>query len=243
MRYAGFAALAPLLLAGCGSGGGEDFTVEVKRPIAAVFAPLAAVNVAEARPLFAGIRVDRSRPSDNELLYTIPGSDDVTSTVRLRLEPLRDGEATMIHASVDVPPVHAFIDGHEKVLSESKLETRLKQLLESTGRNLEMGSRSESDAMKLSGLLAAIAVATNKQYLARAVDLKSDPGRFLAMLTAFEGEAADLSHERDEPMTDPDSAEHGAELSQSRNEWQQEEAMRTAAAPANDLDRYDHPSE
>ena len=74
MRVWGFAALGALLLTGCGDSDAEDFAVEIKRPVEVVYAPLLAADVSEARMVFPGITFQRSRPSDGEILYTIPGS-------------------------------------------------------------------------------------------------------------------------------------------------------------------------
>jgi hypothetical protein len=180
------AALPALLLAGCGKEG-ADFTVEVKRPAAAVFAPLSAVDISEARLVFPGIAVNRSRPNDSEILYTVPGTDSSDATVRLRLEPVRDGEATVIHATVDVPPMRAKIDGVDKQLSEAKVESLLKRILQSAARNLEMGSSGAADSRQLSALLLGLAIGTNKQFLDDAMTFKNQPEKLGEALAAFDG--------------------------------------------------------
>jgi hypothetical protein len=231
------------LLAGCGGGGAEDFAVAVKRPVAAVYAPLFAADVRYARFAFPGIGFERSRPSDSELLYTIPGTGAFPATIRLKLEPVNGGATTVIHAFVHVPPVHARIDGEEKVLSERKAESALQSLLKSMGRSLEMGSNAEADTTRLSAFLTGIAVATNEAYLTKALDFKAHPEKLADILMAFEGPdepSPTVATARDTPMVDTDVGEREHEFAQDRSDWQQQQAAEKAAEPSNDLDRFDN---
>lgn len=150
MRVWAFAAWPALLLAGCGDAA-EDFAVAIKRPVAAVYAPLLAVDAGEARIVFPCVTFVRTRPSDGEILYTIPGDGSFTATIRLRLESQNGGETTVVHAIVNVPKVHARIDGQDKVLSEARIERQLESLLKSTGRSLEMGSSAQAETMRRDG--------------------------------------------------------------------------------------------
>jgi hypothetical protein len=231
------------LLVGCGGDGAEDFAVEVKRPVAAVYAPLSAADVRYARFAFPGIGFERSRPSDSELLYTIPGTGAFPATIRLKLEPATGGATTVIHAFVHVPPVHARIDGEEKVLSERKAETALQSLLKSMGRSLEMGSNAEADTTKLSAFLTGIAIASNETYLAKALDFKAHPEKLVDVVMAFEGvdePGPTVATERDTPMVDTDASQRQHEFVQDRSDLQQQEAAEKAAEPTNNLDRYDN---
>lgn len=231
-----------LLWAGCGDAA-EDFAVAIKRPVAAVYAPLLAVDVGEARIVFPGVTFVRTRPSDGEILYTIPGDGSFPATIRLRLESQNGGKTTVVHAIVNVPKVHARIDGQDKVLSEARIERQLESLLKSTGRSLEMGSSAQAETMRLSGLLLALAVATDKNQLARAIDLKSNPSKLMELLLAFDGPS-------EQPVSDvagrkirtvnPDAAESAREMAQADAEWKQEEALDKAAAPTSNLERYDN---
>lgn len=222
----------PLLLASCGSDG-EDFMVEVKRPVAAVVAPFVATDLAEAQALFSGLTIKRTRPSDNEIVYTIPG-DGAESIIRLRFEPLRGGEATTIHATVDVPPVRAKIDGVDKVLSEYKIERRLKSLIEAARSDLEMGSSGGLGSQRLSILLVGVAVATNKKYLDQALAFKDDPERVMDLLGGF-GTAEEYARDvGDRPQDNPELAGVQDEVAQARSEYRNEQAMAEAARPADD---------
>lgn len=242
MRVWAFAAWPALLLAGCGNAA-EDFADAIKRPVAAVYVPLLAVDVGEARIVFPGVTFVRTRPSDGEILYTIPGDGSFPATIRLRLESQKGDETTVVPAIVNVPQVHARIDGQAKVLSEARIERQLESLLKSTGRSLEMGSSAQAGTMRLSGLLLALAVATNQNQLARAMDLKSNPSMLMELLLAFDGPNEDPVSDvagREIRTVNPDAAENARELAQTDAEWKQEEALNKAAAPTSNLDRYDN---
>lgn len=244
MRFWGFAAVAPaLLLAGCdGSSDTEDFAVEIKRPVEVVYAPLLAANASEAQIVFPGITFQRSRPSDGEILYTIPGSGSFPATVRLKLEAKDGGAATIVHAFVKVPEVHATIGGKEMVVSERKVENALQGLLKATGRSLEMGSSAKAETSGLSTMLLAIAVATNEKQMARALDLKNHPEKLMALLLAFSGSGGSP-----EPSVngssirtvDPGAAEEKRELAQADAEWKQERALNQETAPTTNVERND----
>lgn len=244
MRIWGFATLAPaLLLAGCGDGSdAEDFAVEIKRPVEVVYAPLLAADVSEAQIVFPGITFQRSRPSDGEILYTIPGSGSFPATIRLKLEAKDGGQATIVHAFVKVPEVHATIGGKEMVVSERKIENALQGLLKATGRSLEMGSSAKSETAGLSTMLLAVAVATNEKQMARALDLKNNPEKLTALLLAFSGSGGSS-----EPSVngstirtvDPDAAQEQREFAQADAEWKQERALNQAAAPTTNVERND----
>lgn len=244
MRASGFAALPALLaLTGCGGGDAEDFTVEVKRPLATVYAPLSSIDLAEARRVFPGIAVDRSRPSDAGILYTILGSGDRPTTIRFQLEPRDGGSATAVHAFVSVPAIRATIDGVPKEVSERKVELALQSIVKSTARSLEMGSSAKAESAKLSIFMAGIAVATNKDQLARALELKNDPEKLMSVLLAFgaPNEQPEPSVEGREIRTaDPEAGEREREVAEIRTEWKQEERLERAAAPTSNLDRYDN---
>lgn len=240
MRVWALAALPALLLAGCDAGDTEDFTVEIKRPAAAVYAPLLSVDISEARIVFPGATFERSRPRDGEILYTVPGTGSFPATIRLQLEGTKNGEATIVHAFVKVPEVHARIEGQDKVLSERKVENQLQSLLKKTGRSLEMGSNAKAEIEQLSGLLLALSVATDEKQLARALDLKNNPAKLMELLLAFSGTgdtpAPDVKGSEIRTV-DPDAAQQQREFAQADAEWKQERALDQASAPTTDVER------
>lgn len=242
VRTWGLAALPALLLAGCG-GDGEDFAVEVKRPPAAVSAPLLASEISEARVVFPGLTFGRSRPSDTEILYTIPGTGSFPATIRFQLEPLDGGQKTVIHAFVKVPAVQATIDGQKKYLSEAKIERELEQILKTTGRSLEMGSDAHIESQRLSTVLMGVAIATDEKKLARAMTLKDNPGQQRSLMLAFgnPGETPEPNVDGSAiRAADPDAGQRMRDIAQAEADRSQELALDKAAAPTNDLERYDN---
>ena len=239
------AALAPAaLLAGCGIADGEDFMVEVRRQPASVAPVLLGADISEARALFPGLDAKKSRPADNEILYSIPGADGATSTVLFRLEPTRDGAGTIIHATVEVPPTKASIGGVMKVLSEAKIEGALMRLLESAGKDLAMGSSATDASEKLSALLAAIAIGTNPDALKQALNYAANPELLagammpdLAMSFDDEGSAYDAERrDRAEPMDSPDDQASEDQRELAEQNWREERAAEEAADPMSDPD-------
>jgi hypothetical protein len=226
------ATIPALLLVGCGVGdGGDDFSVEVKRPVAAVMVPYLGANIDEAKALFPDITFHRTRPADRELLFTIPGSGDTESTIRLRFEPVKNGEATVVHAAVDVPPVKAQIEGVQKYLSESKVERLLKSQIRSTGQALEAREAPDSDSFSVQ--LMGLAIATNPLYLQRALDLKDSPESLLGALLAF-GDydpSVDGAGDPDAPMDNPDAAAGADDAKLADAEWREEQQADEASAP------------
>ncbi|HEY0960551.1 MAG TPA: hypothetical protein VGE05_14960 [Novosphingobium sp.] len=229
--------LLPLALAGCGGKGGEDFQVEVKRPPVAVVVPFTGVDIREAQVLFPGLQVQRTRPSENEILYTIPGTGGAPSTVLLRFEPLRGGEATVVHATVEVPAIKMNIDGARKVLSEMKVERALKSLIETTADDLEMGSAGAQGSARFSQLLLSLAVATNEKYLHQALEMRDDPERLIEALMAFgdssvDGETAQAG--TGQPQDDPEAAALRDEAAHARSEYKEQAAAEDASRAQDD---------
>ena len=187
MKHIWKAVLPALLVGGCGGGGGEDFAIVVERPVATVFAPFSQVDTGNAGQIFSGLQVKKSRPSDNEVLYTIPGTGAFESTFRLTFEPAVGGATTIIHVAIDVPPVRAKIEGLDKVLSENKVEVVVRKLLESAGKSLEARGTASMESAEFSQLLTGVAIATNSKYMDRIIEFKNDPEKMAAAMAALSG--------------------------------------------------------
>jgi hypothetical protein len=241
--------VAALALAGCGGSGGEDFALTVKRPVAQVVVPFSDVQLPnEARALFPGLKVDRTRPSENEVLYTFPVEGKDPGIVRLVFESTAEGKATVVHATVDVPMITANIGGVLKVISEAKVERELKKLIEGSTSDLEAGSSGESARREFAQLLTALAIATNPQALARAQELIKDPTKAaLAMASMGGGSYFDnYDAERDaetpdrpegagdEVMEDPNDRLEREERDRGRAERREDRALRSNSAADDD---------
>ncbi len=228
------AAVLALLLTACG--GQEDFSVTVKKPLAAVAAHFGPVDLSAARSVFPGIAVQRSRPTDSEILYTIPGDKGQSSTIRFQLEQLESG-ATAIHTTVDTLPVRATIGGKQMVLSEPLVEMALRGLLQEYAKELSSGAIQQSSDPAIMMLLMGLAVATNPAYLARAQKLDEDDETLSEAFAVFEPYVESEARRGDnpeQPMSDPDSELAQGEHRRLAEEYSDRQAMEDAAAPADD---------
>lgn len=241
--------VAALALAGCsGIGGGEDFALTVKRPVAQVVVPFSDVQLpTEARALFPGLKVDRSRPSENEVLYTFPVEGKDPGIVKLVFESTAEGKATIVHATVEVPAITANINGVLKVISEAKVERELKKLIENSTSDIEAGSSGESARREFAQLLTALAIATNKQALARAQELLKDPMKAALAMSSlggsdyFDNYDAERDAENvdrpegsgDEVMDDPNDRLEREDRARRRADYREADALNSNSA-AND---------
>ena len=238
MKHIWKAVLPALLVGGCGGGGGEDFAIVVERPVATVFAPFSQVDTGNAGQIFSGLQVKKSRPSDNEVLYTIPGTGAFESTFRLTFEPAVGGATTIIHVAIDVPPVRAKIGGLDKVLSENKVEAAVENLLESAGKSLKARRTASMEFRKFSELLIGVAIATNSKYMDRISEFKNDPEKMAAAMAALSGyddyTPADMAENPrgDAPEAmDPNEAVREAEREEASQRREEEYEAREASAP------------
>jgi hypothetical protein len=172
MRRVFTAALLALALAGCGSAGGEDFAVAIKRPLPTVYAALGTAELSgEAIGAFPELKVVKTRPSEHEIVYTIPGDGGSPAVIRFLLEPADGGGSTLVRTSVDVPSIRVKFKGKEHVLSEWRVERTLRSILDRASESMAMGSDRISNS-DMQGLLLALAIGTNKKLMA---ELESNP--------------------------------------------------------------------
>lgn len=170
------------LLAGCGSDGGEDYAIDLAASPSVAMGILSQTDFTQQRALLGTLDIRKSRPTERELVYTIPslsmtGNKREDGIVRFVLERMKDGRATKLHVSVDVPQVPILMGEANKVLSETKVEGELRKILDSLNRKLASGS-SASASQDLSSLLVAVAIASNDRMQAQANDFNRDPAAY-----------------------------------------------------------------
>lgn len=177
-----FVTFASLLLAACGRGS-EDFALEIARPADRVEAAFDHAGIdSEMSAVFPGLKVVRTKPADNEVLYTIPGDGDFPATIKLTFEASADGKTTKVHAAIDAPSSKVDFEGKTMVLSESKVETMVRGILRSAGRKLEDGKDIASEQQELSRLLTMLAIVTDSKQLKLAQDASKYPEWYLSGL-------------------------------------------------------------
>ncbi|MFM5895740.1 MAG: hypothetical protein ACKOQM_15105 [Novosphingobium sp.] len=181
------ALLALLLLSGCGSGS-EDFSVQIARPTDRVKDVLgrAAIDT-KFSGLFPGLRIERSAPSKDEVLYTVPGDGSFPATIRLTFEALDGGKATVVHAAVDVPPLKLQLEGKAQQISEFKVERALRKIVEDMRSKLEEGGDVAQPSKDFSELLSALALVTDSKQLKLALDMERNPDWYMGRLGSIYG--------------------------------------------------------
>ena len=230
-------------LAGCGRSNTEDFALTVKRPVASVFMPFSDVQIAsEARALFPTLKLMRTRPSDNEVLYTFPVEGQDPAIIRLVFESTEGGKATIVHATVNVPAIKTEIDGKPKVLSEPLVELGLRKVIKAAASGMEAGSSGEVTSKEFAGLLTMLAIATDKQAMLRAQELLKDPARMqgaAAMLDRDYYDAYDPESDADNvdrprgdrpDPSDPNAAIEREEDARAEQRSREQEKLEKAAA-------------
>lgn len=174
-----FAALASLLLAACGRGS-TDFDVFVERPPEKVRTALSGIAIdQEIGALIPGLKLVRTEPAANEVLYTVPGDGSFEAAVKLTFEPSTDGKATMISVAVDVPSTKVDFEGKAFVLSESKVETAIELILRTAAEKLKNGESIEAERAQFSQMLTILAVTTDSSKLRLAQDIGKSPDWYM----------------------------------------------------------------
>ncbi len=181
--------LTLLLLGGCGRGS-EDFTVRIARPADRVMQVLGHAELDRLiAGRFPGLKIERTQPASNEVLYTVPGDGRFPAAIHLAFEAVNGGKETVVHAAVDVPPVKVDFDGKTKVISETKVERALKDLIESVRTKLEAGGDTAGPEKDLSQLLSELAIVTDSKQLKLAQNMQRNPGWYMGGLDSnYDGE-------------------------------------------------------
>ena len=171
-----------LALAACSAARTDEVTVRVDRSPAQVLGPLTVASVGEAQALFPSLKAVKSRPSDDELLFTFPGDGKQDpATLRFTLTPAEDGRATDVRAQVDVPALVVSIAGVKKTLSASKIGAEIERILQTMD---EAGS--EAATSRLSVVLMAMAISTDAKARDKALALADNPSSVFGELMGDE---------------------------------------------------------
>ena len=238
------AMLTVLLLGGCGRGA-EDFTVRIARPPDRVMQVLGHAGLdAGLGGRFAGLKMDRTEPAENQVLYTIPGDSSFPATVRLTFEPVDGGNGTVVHAAIDVPAVKVTLKGKTKVISEPKVETAIRALIEKTGSKLEEGGDTVSERKEFSQILTVLKIVTDSKQLRLAIDMESNPDWYMGGL----GSLYDGGDDGDAPARPYGDAPVGEDPNAAarQQEYREKERANAAALPMDDAEgdtaRGDNPN-
>jgi hypothetical protein len=161
-------------LAACG--GTNEFEVKVERSPDRVARPLLEASTAEADVILPGLKVARSRTSDREIRYVFPGSGKYEpASILFRLDPADDGNATLVHAVVEVPRITANIHGEMKTFDQNRIAGELRAVIDGMAR----GDSDAETTKKLSRMIIAMAIVTDDVQRDKALAMISDKGAIL----------------------------------------------------------------
>lgn len=171
-----------IALAAAGGGyvalGERDFSVTVHRPIDQTYAAFSAVHTfgGGLRTYgFDNAKVTIERPSDHEIVFSIPSTESQAgSRIALTFEPFDGGRATTVTAAIDVPPVPHPEAGPNMVLSEEKVEASFEEAIAAMAERLDAGQTVAQAQHELAQLLDVVALASN-------------PAKFQAFSTRLDG--------------------------------------------------------
>ena len=229
----GWAALAILLLSGCGRGG-EDFTVRIDRPADRVAQVLGHSELdSELSGHFSGIKLQRAEPTKNEVVYTLPGDGAFPAVIHFTFEPVEGGKATLVHAAIDVPAVKIVLKGKAQEISETRVELVVKKLVENVGSKLEEGRDTMAERKEFSKLLTELGIVSNSKQLRLALAMGNNPNWSMGNWDALYdggseyGEGGAQPYGRAAVGVDPAAAVR-------EQEYREKERISQAAAPMND---------
>ena len=228
-----WAALALVLLNGCGRGS-EDFTVRIDRPADRVAQMLGHGELdRELSGHFSNIKLQRTEPTENEVVYTMPGDGASPAVIHFTFEPVEGGKATVVHAAIDVPAIKIVLKGKTKAISETRVERAVKELVQKVGSKLEEGRDTMAERKEFSQILTVLGIVSNSKQLQRFAEMESNPGSFMSNWNALADSGSDYGERGAQPYgraavgVDPAAAVR-------EQEYRERERNDRAAAPMND---------
>lgn len=161
MKFYGFAAAGWIFVVGnsmlFGSGARlpPGYRVKLNRPVAAIMAPFARLDIGRSRMDLPDLRIVSTRPAPRRIAYRLP-----EATVDLRFEPVEEGAATVVYADVHIalrkpgPSAPAY--------DEVAIEKTLTDAVRETGENLDRGWTGSAAARPFADRMVGLALATGR---------------------------------------------------------------------------------
>lgn len=161
-------ALASLLmLSACGSQD-SSFSIDLHGSPNDVLGAIDEPALNQVTSYIPEAQINRSRPSDSEVLYTMPGEKPGAEiTIKFTLTPLASGEGTKLETALHIPDVSMNIGGVKKVLGRKLIEREMRRNLEYLADRLDSGQSTLGSRKDMGALMAALAIANHPSALAR----------------------------------------------------------------------------
>jgi hypothetical protein len=168
------AAIAAAMGGSYAASGSPDFSVEVHRSPAAVYAAFAEINPSDTDLQAAGFTVPHvsvSRVSAHELVFTSPtANENQPIRIAFSFAPGSNSATTKVTAAIDVPPIPLSIDGTDKYLSEDKVEAKIRDAIGELAKQIDNGNSTRSASYKLATILEMVALASHPKQLKAAME-------------------------------------------------------------------------
>jgi hypothetical protein len=196
-----------LMLAACGNGNSEDFTVDVAMAPDRVKAELVQLDGGMALAALSLPQIERDSSTQGELSFTMPGEGE-SGELLMRFEEVGTN-GTRIRVALSLPTKVANIQGKPMIIHEAMAEQMLKERLAAWAEATNSGTASLGS---LNEALAGLSIAMRPDKMNTVLDAAKDPKKVAALLgpdflTLMEGERGGeylaASDELDEPMLDP----------------------------------------
>lgn len=166
--------IAATLGVGYAASGSPDFAVEVHRAPATVYEAFAAINPSDTPFHTAGMPTQHivvSRVSGQSVIFSADTANaGQPLRIALSFAPGSGPATTRVTAAIDVPPVPMNIDGTDKVLSEDKVEAKVREAIGAMAKRIDDGNSTTEAGYKFATLLELVAVASHPQKLKAAVE-------------------------------------------------------------------------
>ena len=173
-----------LTLSGCDSEDGS-FTLPINASPSTLVNVLEDPRINEIQAELPEAKIVRSRPSDSELLYTIPGDEPGRDiTVHFTMTPQANNTGTDLKVALHMPTIEVNGPNGRVVLKESRVEGKLRDTIGGIGKQLERREGIGNDAETYVMTLGALAIANHKSLIEKVLSNKGEGlgRRFLSRL-------------------------------------------------------------
>lgn len=169
---------ATAMLAACGEGGSDDFSVDVAMEPARARTELAKLDGGDLLRALHLRPITAQRGSEGDLSFELPG-DAEPGTLRLRFEET-GARSSRVHVALDLPVLTRMIDGELMVLSETAVEETLQKDLEGWAKAVNSRGRGSLD--EVNSTLGGVSIALQPEKFDQLQAAADDPSKLAGLV-------------------------------------------------------------